>query len=209
MTNAASAAAGPPCPAASNLPLLTINEIESSVIPVIDKWQVLWRGVVLSDAQVARLAGDEALIAKTHEEMKDRGTWVFVGMGTAAAGAAVSSAGWVLYGQNELSQGITVSLAIGGLIVGIVGFLIVTQSIQSPLEPHLAPTPLHRITRDEMRRLVATINRTIFAGACQTETGERARNLAIVGDSVLATAPPADATDTGGAAADSVSGPSP
>lgn len=209
LTNAATAAAQSPCPAADDLPFLTIAEIDNSVVPVVDKWQVLWSGVPLSDAQVARLAGDEPLISKTREEMESRGAWVFVGMGTAAAGAAVSSAGWVLYGQNELSQGITVPLAIGGLIAGIVGFLIVTQNIKSPLEPHIAPTPRHRITRDEMTRLVATINRTIFAGVCRDNTAERARVHGPANGDARVPERSANETDNGGAAADNMVEPSP
>ena len=92
-------------------------------------------------------------------------------MGVAAAGTAVSSAGWVLYGQNELSQGITVPMAAGGLLLGMLGVLMVTESIQRPLEPLVAPTPSHRLTRDEIRALVEQINTRIVADICGTEPG--------------------------------------
>ena len=81
-----------PCPAAKDLPQLAISKIEDPAVPVIDHWQVFWDDVPLSDAQVALLAKDEALIEMTREEMEDRGTWVYIGLGTAAAGTAVSSA---------------------------------------------------------------------------------------------------------------------
>jgi hypothetical protein len=155
------------CPAAKNLPQLTIDQVHDSVVPVTDTWQVFWGGVPLSDAQVAQLGGDDVLIDRTRVEMEDRGTWVFVGMGVAAAGTAVSSTGWVLYGQNEISQGITIPMAAGGILLGILGVLIVTESIQTPLEPHLAPSPVHRLTRDEIRDLVARINTRLYHDICR------------------------------------------
>lgn len=154
------------CPAAKDLPQLFIDNIENPAVPVHDKWQVFWGDIPLSDAQVATLAGRDPLIDKTREEMKDRATWVFLGLATAAAGAAVSSVGWVLYGQDELSQGITLPMAAGGLLVGILGVLITTDSIQKPLEPHLAPTPKHRLSRVQMRELVAQINNRLHRDIC-------------------------------------------
>ena len=119
-------------------------------------------------AQVAALSRNDALIGKTREEMEDRGTWVYIGLGTAALGTGISSAGWVLYGQNELSQGITIPLAAGGLLLGMLGVLMVTESIQNPLEPHLAPTPRHRLTRAEMRHLVVEINKRLRLQICES-----------------------------------------
>ncbi len=154
------------CPAAKDLPQLYITDIHEPAVPVIDQWQVFWGDISLSDAQLAKLAGRDPLIDRTREEMKSRGAWVFAGLATAAAGIAVSSVGWVLYGQDELDQGITLPLAAGGLLVGILGALITTESIQTPLEPHLAPTPRHRLSREEVRELVVQINRKLYHDIC-------------------------------------------
>jgi hypothetical protein len=162
-----------PCPAARDLPQLTIDKVRDPVVPVIDDWQVFWGDVPVSDAQVALLSKEDPMIELTREEMEGRGSWVYIGMGTAAFGAALSSVGWVLYGQNNLDQGVTLSLAAGGLLVGMLGVLVVTESIQTPLEPHLAPTPSHRISREEMRRLVTQINRQLYRDIC--EAAGRAR----------------------------------
>ncbi len=147
-------------------PELTIDRIDAPAIPVIDDWQVLLENTPLSDAQLASLAGDEALSEAMRTEMQSRGTWVYLGAMLAAAGTATSSAGWVLWGQDELPQLVTLPLAIGGLLVGVLGLVTITSSIQTPLEPHLAPTPEHRLTRDQARELVARVNRYWRERAC-------------------------------------------
>jgi hypothetical protein len=88
------------------------------------------------------------------------------GLGVAALGTAVSSVGWVLYGQDQISQGVTLPLGVGGLLVGLAGVLFVTHSIQRPLEPFTAPTPEHRLTRQEARELVAIVNRRLHIDIC-------------------------------------------
>jgi hypothetical protein len=158
-----------PCPAASRLPTLTIDEVQDPAVPVTETWQVFWAQVPISDAQLALLALEDPLIDRTREEMTSRGAFVFGGMLTAAAGAAVSSAGWALLGgasNNKLPQTTTLSLALGGLLVGLVGVLVTSDFIQTPLEPHLAPTPVHRLSRDEARRLVARVNRRFYEEIC-------------------------------------------
>jgi len=64
----------------------------------------------------------------------------------------------MLYGQNELEQKVTLPIALGGLLVGLVGVLIMTESIQTSLEPFTAPSPRHRFSREEARRLVVHVN---------------------------------------------------
>jgi len=166
------ARADPPCPAAKDLPQLSIDNIRKPAVPVVDAWQIFWGDVPLSDAQLAMLAKRDPLIDITREEMKDRGMWVYIGLGTAAIGTAVSSVGWVLYGQNEVDSEITLPLAIGGLVVGLGGVLATSEWIQTPLEPHLAPTPRHRLTRDEARILVESVNRRLYRDICAAATPE-------------------------------------
>jgi hypothetical protein len=157
------------CPTAEELPLLTIDRIEDPAVPVVDKWQVMFSGVPLSDAQIAALGRDDPLIDVTRAEMERRGTWVYIGMATAAAGTALSSVGWLLFGQNDGSvpEALSLTMAVGGILIGGAGTLLVTESIQSPLEPHLAPTPRHRLTRDQVRLLVARTNQRFYSSICR------------------------------------------
>ncbi len=164
---ATSAHAQAPCPNAADLPQLTIDEVRDSAVPVVDHWQIFWDNVPLSDAQLAVLARNDGLIERTHEEMERRGMWVYIGMLTAAVGAATSSAGWTLFGQDKLDQSVTLTMGLGGLLLGGGGVLLVTESIQKPLEPHTAPTPRHRLTRDEARALVAQINQQLYERVCR------------------------------------------
>lgn len=159
-------AAASPCVPTRLLPQLSINPLADSVLPVVDTWQVTLDGVPISDAQLAAWADDPALRAETHKELRWRATWVYVGVLAAAAGAALSSAGWMLYGRNELAPAVTLPLAIGGLGLGIGGVLWVYDSIKQPLEPHLAPTPRHRLSRAQARELVYQVNRRWFRRAC-------------------------------------------
>jgi hypothetical protein len=156
------------CPNAEYLPQLTIDTVRNPAIPVIDDWQVLWRDVPLSDVQVAALAQNDSMIDLTRSEMAVRGTWVYIGMLVAVAGAVVSSVGWYLLGNDKssLPRSVGFSMALGGIIVGGGGVLAVTESIQRPLEPVLAPTPVHRLTREQTRELVTTINRRLYDEVC-------------------------------------------
>ena len=172
--SATSAAAQRPCPSAAHLPQLTIDEIRDPAVPVIDRWQIFWRNVPLSDAQLAMLAQNDPLIELTREEMGQRGSWVYMGMLAAAAGTAISCVGWVLFGQEtNLPQALTLGMALGGLGVGAGGVFLVTESIQAPLEPHLAPTPRHRLTREQARQLVATLNRRLYEEICEAADAAR------------------------------------
>jgi hypothetical protein len=173
---AAPARADERCPAAEFLPQLTIDKINEPVIPVFDNWQIFWGNVPMSDAQVALLAGDDSFIDRTNAEMQSRGSWVYTGMMMAAGGTALSSAGWVLYGQNKLPQGATLSLALGGLALGVAGLITITEFVQTPLEPHLAPTPTHRLTRDEARELVSRINDRMYREICEAAGAASTRN---------------------------------
>jgi hypothetical protein len=162
------------CPNSQYLPQLTISEAEDPAVPVIDRWQVLLRGVPISDAQLAALAQDDPAIRVTREEMEARGSWVYVGLATAAVGTIISSVGWYLYGANEkqpedsrVPLGLAMAMGLGGVAVGAGGVLLVTESIQRPLEPHLAPTPSHRLTRDQVRALVAAVNHQIYLEICE------------------------------------------
>ena len=160
------ATAMPMCPAHKDLPLLTIDEIQSSSVPVYDKWQVMWNGVPLSDAQVATLSGDGRLIDRTHEEMADRGLWVYTGLATAGVGVATSATGWTMLGRQSASDTVSMGLAVGGLLISVVGVLLMTETIQRRAEPHMAPTPRHRLTREEMQVVVKNINNTIYSQIC-------------------------------------------
>jgi hypothetical protein len=155
------------CPAAQYLPQLTLDTIRDPAVPVLDTWQIFWGDVPVSDAQLAMLAQNDPLIDRTRAEIQARGVYVYLGTLLAAAGTAVSSVGWVLYGQDNQPQGVTLPLGIGGVIMGIVGLLTVTESIQTPLEPHLAPTPVHRLTRTEARELVVQVNRRLYREICE------------------------------------------
>lgn len=154
------------CPAAKDLPQLTIRDITESTVPVIDRWQVFFDDAPLSDAQLAALAKDDILLAELDAGMNRRPTWVYIGMGLGAGGTALSSVGWVLYGQDRISQGVTLPMALGGVLLGIAGVLMVTESIQRPLEPFTAPTPEHRLSRQEARELVAIVNRRLYIDIC-------------------------------------------
>src|SRR5690606_34732061 len=117
------------CDLQARLPLLTIDRLDETPMPTQNDWQVLWQGVALSEAQLAELAGESGALETTYQPLKDRGFWVYTGLLTASGGTALSSTGWVLYGQNELSQKVTLPIALGGLVVGLVGVLIMTESI--------------------------------------------------------------------------------
>jgi hypothetical protein len=169
----ASAAESELCPAAKSLPQLTIDKIQDPAIPVIDQWQVLWGSVPLSDYQVAELGGEDALIDRTRAEINARGTWVYVGALMAATGAAVSSFAWMLFGQDKQPQTVTLPLAVGGLALGALGVLTITEWVQTPLEPLIAPTPEHRLTREEIRSLVARINQKMYRDICKASDDAR------------------------------------
>jgi hypothetical protein len=162
------------CPNAQYLPQLTISEVQNPAVPVVDRWQVLFRDVPISDAQLAALAHDDPMIDLTREEMDGRGSWVYLGLATAALGAIVSSVGWYLYGANEsrpandrLPIGLTLAMGLGGVVVGAGGTIMVTEAVQRPLEPHVAPTPIHRLTRDQVRALVTAVNEQLYREICE------------------------------------------
>ena len=156
------------CPPAMALRQLTIEDITDNTMPVFERWQAFLGDVPLSDRQVVMLAGNDKLEERVSDELRSRGLWVYLGMGTAALGTAVSSAGWALYGQGSAKTppSVTLPLALVGLAIGVSGVLWAMQSIQTPLEPHLAPTPKHRLTREEMGQLVAAINRNWYREIC-------------------------------------------
>lgn len=168
------------CPAAQFLPQLTIDRVTAPTVPVIDDWQILWSGVPMSDSQLALLARDDLSIEKTQAEMQTRGTWVYLGTVLVALGTAVSSAGWILYGQDDLPNSATLPIALGGLGMGVAGLLLVSDSLQTPLEPHLAPTPQHRLTREEARDLVARVNRRMFNEICEATEHAGKQGAAVV-----------------------------
>jgi len=166
LTSAAARGQTSVCPEARRLPQLQIDDITDPAIPVVDQWQIFWRGVPISDAQLAMLADDDVLTDKLRAPVVARGAWVYAGLVTSAVGAAAASTGWVLYGQNNLPHSATLSLGIGGLLVGLAGVLTMTEAIQTPLEPHLAPTPRHRISRELARSLVAAVNHRLYTEIC-------------------------------------------
>ncbi len=151
------------------VPLLAIGTLADPPYRTRTDWQVLWNGVPLSDAQVAQLAGNEPLMVATRDEVATRGSWVYTGLGIAAAGTAISSAGWTLWGQGNVPQGAALGMAVGGVLVGIAGLIVVTESVQIPVEPFVAPSMSHRLNRQEMAVLVRTINSRLLSGHCRIE----------------------------------------
>jgi len=154
------------CPDSRDIPQLTLRGETQGPLPTIDKWQVYFEGVPLSDSQVALLSGNQRSIDLSYSRLDRRGARVYWGLASSALGLAVSSTGWVLYGQNSISREVTLSMALGGLIVGVVGVLFITETIQRSVEPFLAPTPSHVISRDEMKRLVEGINYRFYNTIC-------------------------------------------
>jgi hypothetical protein len=154
------------CPSAATIPQLTIEDDRDPKVSLYDKWQVFLGDIELSDMQVASWAGREDAINKANAELKERPLWVFLGLSTTAVGTAISSAGWALFGRDKISDSLSLTMALGGLVIGTAGLLLTTEAIQNPLEPHLAPTPRHRLSRQEMQELVALINRNLYRDIC-------------------------------------------
>jgi hypothetical protein len=155
------------CPEAKNLPLLTIDRVQDPALPVVDQWQVFWGTMPVSDYQLAELSGEDTFIDRTRAEMVSRPSWVYLGTLVSAVGMAVSSFGWVLYGQGKQHVSVSLPLAIGGIVMGAGGMLVITESVQTPLEPLIAPTPVHRMTRDEVRGIVARVNQKLYKDICK------------------------------------------
>jgi hypothetical protein len=155
------------CPEAKNLPLLTIDKVQDPALPVVDQWQVFWGAMPVSDYQLAELSGEDPLIDRTRAEMASRPSWVYLGTLVSAVGMAVSSFGWVLYGQGKQPPSVSLPLAVGGIIMGAGGMLLITESVQTPLEPLIAPTPVHRMSRDEVRSIVARVNQKLYKDICK------------------------------------------
>ena len=72
----------------------------------------------------------------------------------------------MVHGRRSAEPGVTLSMGVGGLALTFGGFLMVSDTIQSSFEPHVAPTPRHRITREEMQGLVSAINNTLYGQIC-------------------------------------------
>lgn len=147
-----------------------IDTVDDSQIPLMDRWQVLRDGVPVSDHQLLRWAGEVEEHEALSDELRGRGSWVYTGLGIGAGGIAISSVGWLLYGQDNVDQGVSLTLALGGLAIGIGGLLVVTEAIQRPLDPFLAPTPLHAFPRRRAQDYVYRLNRQ-FA-VCQPAVSE-------------------------------------
>jgi len=81
------------CALQARLPLLSIDYQGESPLPVDEDWQVVWRGVPISNAQLAELASETDAIETAHAPMKDRAFWVYTGLLTATGGTALSSVG--------------------------------------------------------------------------------------------------------------------
>ena len=81
-------------------------------------------------------------------------------------GAGISSSGWLLYGQNEINPKLSLSMALTGLAIGLVGTIIMVHAIERSDAPMLTPSPSHQLTRREMQILVDKINETLAASPC-------------------------------------------
>lgn len=143
-----------------------IDTVRDPAIPVWDRWQFMRDGVPVSDSQILRWAGEVEREAELAEEVRDRGSWIYTGLGISAGGTAISSLGWLLYGQDNVNPTVSLAMGIGGIIVGVTGFLLAADSIQVPVEPYLAPTPRHRISRADGHALVYRLNRK--HGVCRS-----------------------------------------
>ena len=159
------------CPAALNVPKLTLDQLPASPLSLDDRWQIMWNDVAISDAQLAKLSGHQAAIDLTQTEMSDRGTWVYAGLIGTAGGLAITSVGWVLVGaaDGKPAEVPLIALALGGLALTFVGMLFTADAIQTPLEPHLAPTTKHRLTRQQAEQYVYEINRRMDAQICDAD----------------------------------------
>ena len=159
------------CPAAAAIPQVTIDVVDGSGNRMPAGWQVLLDGVPLGEAQVAALARDDLMIERTMIDLDARGKWVFSGLVTAAVGVAISR---IIFGRNGAQRNLAFGAGLGGIVLGAVGMLIVTETVQSSLASHVAPTSRHRLSRTEMRGLVETINRRIYRRVCvAAKTGEK------------------------------------
>jgi len=163
------------CPEAKDLPQFTLNVLENADFSLYDPWQITYDGVPMSDMQMTLFSKDDSVYEKVHKDMRNRGREVFFGMVTGALGTAVSSMGWVLYGQDQVSSTLSLSMALSGIVMSLAGTIFVSESIQVPLQPYLAPTPKHRFTRDEAREMVVRANKRLnqtICAASQKSSGE-------------------------------------
>jgi hypothetical protein len=160
--------AGTLCPSAKNIPQLVIQEPEHSLVHTEENWQVFLDNTPISDMQLAELAHSHKHVQALQSELKNQTTWVYVGLGIMALGTALSSTGWALFGKNDTSpgQGVSLSLGLGGIAVGLAGFVTTSHFIRAPMEPFMAPTPLHRLSREEVRTLVAIVNKRLYKDIC-------------------------------------------
>ncbi len=143
-----------------------IDTVRDPAVPVWDRWQFMRDGVPVSDSQILLWANEVELELELADDVRGRGSWIYTGLGVSAGGTAVSSVGWLLYGQDNVNPTVSLAMGIGGILVGVAGFLLVADAIQTPVEPYLAPTPRHRISRAEGHALVYRLNREY--GVCHS-----------------------------------------
>ena len=154
------------CPEPKRLPQFTIDVIEERDFRLSDTWQILYDGTPISDIQLTNFAGHDLTHEKARKDMMLRGREVFFGMLTGALGTAISSMGWVLYGQDQVSSTMSLSMALSGIVLSLAGTIFVSESIQVPLEPFIAPTPKHRFSRAEARQMVFEANQRLNHKIC-------------------------------------------
>ena len=129
-------------------------------------WIVSWGKLPLSDWQTALLAEDDEVRERLERTWRSRGAWVYAGLTASVVGAGISSSGWLLYGQNEINPKLSLSMALTGLAIGLVGTIIMVHAIERSDAPMLTPSPIHQLTRREMQILVDKINETLAASPC-------------------------------------------
>ncbi len=161
------------CPEAKLLPQFTIDIIKERDFMLSDTWQILYDGVPISDIQLTTFAEHDVAQEKARKDMAHRGREVFFGMIAGALGTAVSSMGWVLYGQDEVSSTMSLSLALSGIVLSLAGTIFVSESIQVPMQPFLAPTPKHRFSRQEAREMVFQANQRLNRKICMATQANR------------------------------------
>ena len=57
-------------------------------------------------------------------------------------------------------------MGLTGLAIGLVGTIVMVHAIERSDAPMLTPSPIHQLTRREMKMLVDKINQTLEASPC-------------------------------------------
>jgi len=158
----------PRAPCQGKLPSVVIENVSDTPFERTSRsdWVVSWGKLPLSDWQTALLAEDDEVRERLERTWRSRGAWVYAGLTASVIGAGISSSGWLLYGQNEINPKFSLSMGLTGLAIGLVGTIVMVHAIERSDAPMLTPSPIHQLTRREMKMLVDKINQTLEASPC-------------------------------------------